>query len=300
MVFCNVSFGILALMPQGWLFMLVIILIESLLISKILTQHWKDWSVYWRVTVSNLVSGLVGMLASIKLNGGWWLVVWFPWVSNNEIHPSDQTQLTQLAILYVLAFLLTLLIEIPLTLWLLKKYITRSIVKSTLAANVLSYIIGSIALYSYSFGIVGHENDKDLDKFTELLNKDKSAVVQALKDDYEITEIESEIKNQDSVRLLFYTNRLEHFTFFITQDTLRYFGSAYGDINNLELKHFLSRDFGADSLSNLKGDIMENYNSSERTAIDLFEDEENKVRYMVVTYKADSGRSAMMVVWKRR
>ena len=72
----NVSFGILAFMPQGWLFMLVIVVIEGLLLSRLLTDRWADFEVCLTVFIANFVSGLVGIIASLLLNGGWWLVVW--------------------------------------------------------------------------------------------------------------------------------------------------------------------------------------------------------------------------------
>lgn len=150
MIFGNVSFGIFAFMPQGWIFMAFIILIESLIISRQLTQDWKDLAIYGRVTISNVVSGVVGILASLKLNGGWWLVVWFPWVSDNEVRLDNPNDIQGLLILYGLAFILTLLIELPLNKFLFKKYPTRLTLKSSLIANIASYLIGTIVLYSYS------------------------------------------------------------------------------------------------------------------------------------------------------
>jgi len=154
MVFGDVSFGIYALMPQGWVFMISIILIEAVVICRRLTTKWYDHPIYGRVTISNVVSGLAGFFISLKLNGGWYLVVWLPWVSNNEINISNQTELLGLGILYVAALILTLIIELPLNLFLFKKYPRREIFRSTLSANLISYLFGTIALYSYSFGAV--------------------------------------------------------------------------------------------------------------------------------------------------
>jgi len=154
MILVNVSFGIYAFFPQGWIFMAFIILIESIIVSRQLTQNWRDLSIYGRVTISNVVSGIVGILASLKLNGGWWLVVWFPWVSDNEVRLDNKNQIYGLLILYGLAFLLTLLIELPLNRFLLKKYPARLTIKTSLIANLVSYAIGTVVLYSYSFGLI--------------------------------------------------------------------------------------------------------------------------------------------------
>ena len=77
----NVSFGLYAFLPQGWLFMAFVILAEAILMSLYLTRKIFNGLVYTSAVVSNVVSGLFGIIVSMALNGGWWLVVWFPWVS---------------------------------------------------------------------------------------------------------------------------------------------------------------------------------------------------------------------------
>jgi len=83
MIILNVSFGIYAFLPQGWIFMIAIILIECLILSNLLAKNWVDLAVFTTVTIANVCSGIVGFAGSMALNGGWWLVVWFPWVSEN-------------------------------------------------------------------------------------------------------------------------------------------------------------------------------------------------------------------------
>ena len=85
MITLNVSFGIYAFLPQGWIFMIAIILIECLGFSKLMISKWKETKIYSTMIISNLVSGIIGIIVSMILNGGWWLVVWFPWVGGNEV-----------------------------------------------------------------------------------------------------------------------------------------------------------------------------------------------------------------------
>ena len=152
MIQLNVSFGIFAFLPQGWLFMAFVILIECLLISKFLSNQWKNWKLYKTVTLSNLISGIIGIIVSMILNGGWWLVVWFPWVSNNEIDLKYPGNLKTLIIFYLLAFIFSVLIETVINFLILKKvYTSKKIISSTLLVNIISYIVGTIVLYSYSF-----------------------------------------------------------------------------------------------------------------------------------------------------
>lgn len=150
MIILNVSFGIYAFLPQGWMFMIAIILIECLGLSYLLNKEWRNYGIYKTIILSNLVSGIIGIVGSMILNGGWWLVVWFPWVSDNEV--SGNKGFKWLAILYSIAFVLTIIIEgIINYLMLKKKYKKGEIIKATLIVNVISYAIGTLAMYTYSF-----------------------------------------------------------------------------------------------------------------------------------------------------
>ena len=82
----DVSFGMLAFLPLGWLFMAVIIFMECALMSRALTKKLYDKPLYKVLGFSNALSGLTGIMLSLWLNGGWFLVVWFPWVSSNEVN----------------------------------------------------------------------------------------------------------------------------------------------------------------------------------------------------------------------
>lgn len=150
MILLNVSFGIYAMMPQGWLFMLFIVFLECVILSYLLRGSWKNKRVYMTVTLSNFISGVVGFIISLKLNGGWWLVIWLPWVSENEVDLT--TGLGSLTIYYLSAFILTLILEALVNTLLLKReYGASDIIKATSLTNVASYIAGSVMLYSYSF-----------------------------------------------------------------------------------------------------------------------------------------------------
>ena len=150
MLSLNVSFGIYAFLPQGWVFMISIILIECLGMSYLLTKKWNNRKVFKTVITSNLISGIIGIIGSMILNGGWWLVVWFPWVSDYEVKGSEGFK--SLAILYFIAFVMTLIIEGIINFLMLKKNYSKSlIIKITLVVNILSYALGSLAMYTYSF-----------------------------------------------------------------------------------------------------------------------------------------------------
>jgi len=146
----NISFGVFAFLPQGWLFMIFVILLECIILTKMLKHKWWDELIYKAVIMSNIISGLTGIVISIALNGGWWLVVWFPWVSRNEVNSAEAFKC--LAVFYLCAFILTLAIELLINwLFLMKDYKNNLILKNSLLANIASYFIGSLVLYLYSF-----------------------------------------------------------------------------------------------------------------------------------------------------
>jgi hypothetical protein len=148
----NVSFGIFAFLPQGWLFMILIMLLESFVMSELLCKSKLNARITAVVFFSNFVSGLFGIITTMILNGGWWLVVWFPWVSSHEVDLSAPNALFVLIIFYLIAFVLSVLIEELINYSMLsKKYPARKILWTTLLANVASYLLGSIALYTLGF-----------------------------------------------------------------------------------------------------------------------------------------------------
>ena len=143
----NVSFGIYAFLPMGWLFMAFIILGEGFLMTRYLTGLKFNKRIYGAAAVSNLVSGAVGIITTLILNGGWWLVVWFPWVSSHEVDVRDSQGLLALVIYYVVALVLSVLIELLVNhLFLRKQFIFKKTLRATLIANAFSYVLGAILI----------------------------------------------------------------------------------------------------------------------------------------------------------
>lgn len=151
-LFLNVSFGIFAFLPQGWVFMILIMLLESFVMSELLCKKVLNRRITGTVFLSNFVSGLAGIIITMTLNGGWYLVVWFPWVSSHEIDLSAPNALWGLSLFYLVAFVLSVLIEEAVNwLFLSETYTSKRILWVTLVANIASYLFGSIVLYSISF-----------------------------------------------------------------------------------------------------------------------------------------------------
>ena len=70
----NVAFGILLFLPPGWIVILLVLIIESVIVSRILEKKWFDKILIKSVICANLVSGIVGVAATMNFNYGLWLV----------------------------------------------------------------------------------------------------------------------------------------------------------------------------------------------------------------------------------
>lgn len=147
MIPLNVSFGIYAFLPMEWLFMAFVILGEGFLMSWNLIRIKFDKKIYLTAALSNIVSGAVGIITTLELNGGWWLVVWFPWVSKHEVDIHDPQSLWTLVLYYFAALILSVLIELLINhLMLQKRYPFRKTLHATLIANAFSYILGAVLI----------------------------------------------------------------------------------------------------------------------------------------------------------
>jgi hypothetical protein len=147
MIPLNVSFGIYAFLPMGWLFMAFVILGEAFLMSRDLIGKKFNQKIYLTAAVSNIISGAVGIITTMALNGGWWLVVWFPWVSKHEVDIHDSQELLGLIVFYAAALILSVLIELLVNhLMLQKRYPFKKTLHATLIANGFSYILGAVLI----------------------------------------------------------------------------------------------------------------------------------------------------------
>ena len=132
---------------MGWLFMAFVMLSEGFLMSWRLIRKKFNKRIYLTAALSNIVSGAVGIITSLALNGGWWLVVWFPWVSKHEVDIRDPQSLLVLVLFYVVALILSVLIELLVNhLMLQKRYPFKKTLHATLIANAFSYILGAVLI----------------------------------------------------------------------------------------------------------------------------------------------------------
>jgi len=152
MPFLNTFFGKYATLPMGWFFMVILVAIEIVVMSQALKRTYFNGRVAGTALLSNTISGLAGAFASKAINGGLILVVWLPWVSSYEVDISGDDGLIILILYYAVAFVATVLIELLVNSIVLKKrHGFGEVLRATVIANVVSYLLGTFVLYTYSF-----------------------------------------------------------------------------------------------------------------------------------------------------
>jgi hypothetical protein len=99
-----------------------------------------------------VVSGAVGIALSLAVTGGWWLVLGIPWVSSHEVNFSNPANVWGFVLYYLVALLLSILIEGVVNYFMLRKrHQPKRIIGATVLVNLASYLLGSIVLYAFSF-----------------------------------------------------------------------------------------------------------------------------------------------------
>lgn len=145
------TFGKYATLPFGWFFMTVLVIVETIIMSKLLTRRLFTPSVMFPVIVSNVVSGVVGSMVSKAINSGWILVIWFPWVSAVEIDVNDESSLYVFILYIIVSFFATVTLELLLNLFFMKRRGFKPLLRATIIGNLASYLLGCFVLYAYSF-----------------------------------------------------------------------------------------------------------------------------------------------------
>jgi hypothetical protein len=133
----NISFGILAFHPLGWMLMLAVIGMEAVFLRCFLGSHPTKRNHLFVCFVANVVSGIMGFAITMAINGGWWLVIWMPWVTSHE---ASREQWPQLTAYMGVAYSLSVLIESAVVKAMLPREATRRVLLVEAASNLLSAV----------------------------------------------------------------------------------------------------------------------------------------------------------------
>ncbi|MCF8070650.1 MAG: hypothetical protein K9L30_18875 [Desulfobacterales bacterium] len=148
----NVSFAILLFMPTGWSIIISILLLEVLLFYLFFKREYGFKKLLKYLAISNLISGIVGFALSMFLNGGWLGVFWFPWVSSYEMEFLS----IGFDVYFISAFLLTLIVEIPINIFLFRKIGIKPLrtINTSILVNIITNIGCAFVMYIFSFNLI--------------------------------------------------------------------------------------------------------------------------------------------------
>ncbi len=147
----NVSFGIMVFHPIGWILMGLVIVIEALLLRRRLGgEPWRH-NFLAISAIANAASGLLGLLLSLTLTSGWWLVLWIPWVTANEV---SRRQLGEFLPFLALTFAASVVVEWAVVVKLLPAQAAARILRVELMANLASSVL-LYAAFSAMGGVPG-------------------------------------------------------------------------------------------------------------------------------------------------
>jgi hypothetical protein len=147
-VLSNVSFGIFAFHPLGWGLMLAVIAMEAVALRTFLRGESQKRNHFLVSLVANAASGAAGFVISMGITGGWWLVIWVPWVTANE---ASHDQWPELAAFMGVAYVLSVLIESAVV----KAMLPQAPATRLLAVQILSNLFSSIFLLSVFWAMEG-------------------------------------------------------------------------------------------------------------------------------------------------
>jgi hypothetical protein len=137
-VACNVSFGVLAFSPVGAFLMLLVVAVEMVLLSRLTRTVSRKPNYFLLSLTANAASGLVGLMVSVGITGGWWLVVWVPWVTAAE---ASREQWPALAGFMAVAYIGSVAIESAVTMAFLRGVSPFRVVAMQAVVNLVSSAI---------------------------------------------------------------------------------------------------------------------------------------------------------------
>ena len=142
----------------GIIVFLVVFIIEGVYLSKQLSSKWLNSKIIRTVFISNLVSTLIGTTGVLRIV--------LTWAANNSIGDTlglntDTSTINDVIFILIIAFVLTILLEVPINVLFLKKeYKKTDIVRYSIHSNILTYILIWVIIILSPIGIITILNPK--------------------------------------------------------------------------------------------------------------------------------------------
>jgi H+/Cl- antiporter ClcA len=143
MVILDIMIGAIGALLLGIILFVSVIIIEGIYLSKQLCAKWLNFEIIGTAIISNLISTLIGITGILRLILSWA-------ADNSSSNAFDDPTILNVLFVLIIAFFLTLIIEVPINVFFLKKRYKKSdIVKYSIYSNIITYIlIGIIFILS--------------------------------------------------------------------------------------------------------------------------------------------------------
>lgn len=131
----------------GWTFLVFVLATESPLLSKYLTKKWVDKRIFTSVTVSNLITTLIGYFLLNEESSGGHLLNWIP-----VYYYHGDIRIDRTILLFISTFIGSVIIEGLFNVITLKRdFAFKKIFLGTLWVNMFTYLAGGLTILLYNF-----------------------------------------------------------------------------------------------------------------------------------------------------
>jgi hypothetical protein len=158
LVLLNVIAGIYLPNFWAWIFLLFVLVAETLTLSFYLRKVKFDKRIFTSVILSNSITTLIGYILLDENHYGGYLLNWVPIYKHSwalETESGEAILWAQTALFIFACFIVTTIIEtISNFTTLRREYKTKAICKGTLMINAITYLIGTLIILCYGFIII--------------------------------------------------------------------------------------------------------------------------------------------------
>lgn len=131
---------------MGWVFLFLVLIAESILLSKYLIKFTFNKKIYFSAIVSNLITTIIGYVILDHENNGGHLLNWIP-----IDHYHENIRLDRTLFIFIISFIGTVIIETLINLIVLKQINNKKkIIYGTLLVNALTYLLGGFVILLYT------------------------------------------------------------------------------------------------------------------------------------------------------
>lgn len=145
MILLDVIVGYYMPTVYGWIFLLLVLFIETLILSKFLKGAWNDLTIWKSVIISNTITTIIGYFIFDERHRAGYLLNWPPIY---EYHGS--VDLYTVKAIFIVSFIVSTVVETGFNLFILRKsYSLSLIVGGTVLINFTTYAIAGLTFWLY-------------------------------------------------------------------------------------------------------------------------------------------------------